>query len=265
MNSPSAFTVRGVSFAYPGGPLVLDGVSLAVPRGSVLGVLGPNGSGKSTLLKLLAGTLSPAIGSVEMDGHPLGAFTRRDIARRVAVVPQETHSTFDFSVLDIVMMGRYPHLGPFTLEGPDDVAVARAALAATGTSGLETRPFATLSGGERQRVVIASALAQTSDTLLLDEPTAALDPGFQFDISLVLARLNKDRGTTLVISTHDLNLAATLCTDLLLLKAGRAIAHGPTDDVLTRPHVRALYGMDAEIARHPSNGRLMVVPLARID
>src|SRR5207244_11654648 len=119
---------------------------------------------------------------------------------------------------------RYPHLGAFELEGADDVALAREALAATGTAALESRRFAALSGGEKQRVVIAGALAQASEVLLLDEPTASLDLGFQFEIAALLSRLNKERGTTMVVSTHDLNLAATLCTELVLLKDGRVIA-----------------------------------------
>src|SRR5206468_819270 len=161
-----------VSFAYDAGARpVLDGVSLAAPRGAIVGLLGPNGSGKTTLLRLLSGTLTPARGRIWLEGTPVAALSRRDLARRIAVVPQETHSAFDFSALEIVMMGRYPHLGAFELEGAADLAIAREALAATGTTALESRRFATLSGGEKQRVVIASALAQAPDVLLLDEPT----------------------------------------------------------------------------------------------
>ena len=145
------------------------------------------------------------------------------------------------------------------------MSIARKALAATGTAALEARQFATLSGGEKQRVVIASALAQTSDVLLLDEPTASLDLGFQLDVTGLLARLNRDRAVTMVVSTHDLNLAATLCSALVLLKAGRVIAHGPTRSVLTRANVRALYGVDAEVVEHAGAGHLTVVPLARAD
>jgi len=158
-----------VSFAYDvRGPRVLDRISMSVPSGAIVGLLGPNGSGKTTLLRLLAGTLSPTGGMVALDGLAIAAISRRDIARRIAVVPQETHSTFDFTALEIVMMGRYPHLGAFELEGAAYVAIAREALATTGTAPLEPRQFATLSGGEKQRVVIASALAQAADVLLLD-------------------------------------------------------------------------------------------------
>jgi iron complex transport system ATP-binding protein len=253
----------GLSFAYHQGAQVLDGVSLSVRRGSIVGLLGPNGSGKTTLVRLLNGTLKPARGSVTLDGVPLSTLSRRDLARRIAVVPQETQVTFDFTALEIVLMGRYAHLGPFTLEGPDDLSIARTALESTGTAALEARQFATLSGGEKQRVVIASALAQSSGILLLDEPTTALDIGFQWEIGALLGRLNAEHGTTIVVSTHDLNLAAMLCTELVLMKAGRVLATGATKDVLTAANIRELYGIDAEVAFHPRAGHLTVVPLAR--
>ena len=244
---------------------MLDDVSLSVARGSIVGLIGPNGSGKTTLLRVLNGTLAPSRGIVSLEGVPLATLSRRDLARRVAVVPQETQVTFDFSALEIVLMGRYAHLGAFALEGPDDVAIARKALAATGTAALEARQFATLSGGEKQRVVIASALAQSSDVLLLDEPTTALDIGYQREITSLLVDLNRDRGTTMIVSTHDLNLAAMLCTELVLLKAGRVVATGATKDVLTAPNIRRLYDVDADVTFHPRAGHLTVVPLARAD
>jgi iron complex transport system ATP-binding protein len=257
---------REVSFAYGrgrDGSLVLDRVSIEVPRGSVVGLLGPNGSGKTTLLRLLSGGLEPKSGVVLLDGRPLHAIPRLERARRVAVVAQETQSTFDFSTLDMVLMGRYPHLGPFELEGVDDLEIARAALQATGTAGLESRQFATLSGGEKQRVIIASALAQAADLLLLDEPTTALDLRYQFEVLDTLRRLNADRGTTLVLSTHDLNLASALCEHVYLLKDGRVLGHGPTRDTLTVDAVRALYDVEADVQFHDRAGHLMVVPLGR--
>jgi len=256
-----------ISFAYPQRRAavhrVLDAVSLEVARGTVVGLLGPNGSGKTTLLRILAGVLQPQSGRVTIDGRRIEQMTRRDLARRIAVVPQETHSAFDFSVIDMVLMGRYPHLGTFELEGVNDQAIARDALAATGTSALEARPFATLSGGEKQRVVIASALAQSSDVLLLDEPTAALDLGYQFEITALLRRLNAERGTTMIVSTHDLNLAAALCERVVLLKQGRVVAHGETEATLTAENIRLLYEVDADVQFHPLAGHLTVVPIAR--
>jgi iron complex transport system ATP-binding protein len=259
-------SVRDVSFAYRStAPRVVDGVSFDVARGELIGVIGPNGSGKTTLLKMSSGALTPTAGTIGLDGRPLRDWPRRAIARRVAFVPQETHAPFDFSVLDIVLMGRFPHLGAFALEGPADLEIARQALASTGTSAFETRPFSTLSGGEKQRVVIASALAQRPELLLLDEPTASLDVGHQLEIQLLLERLNRESGVTMVLSTHDLNFAAALCRQLILIRGGRVIAQGPTDRVLTRDAVRALYDVDADVQRHPRAGHLTVTPIARLN
>jgi iron complex transport system ATP-binding protein len=238
-------------------------VSLEVRRGEIVGLLGPNGSGKTTLLRILAGLLRPASGQVLIDGKPVSSLTRRELARRVAVVPQETRVTFDFTVLDMVLMGRYPHLGSLQLEGAADQEIAREALAATGTAAFETRGFSTLSGGEKQRVVIASALAQASDALLLDEPTAALDLRYQFEISTLLRRLNAERGTTMIVATHDLNFAASLCERVVLLDSGRVLAHGRTGETLTRDNIRLLYDIDADVQFHPRAGHLTVVPVGR--
>jgi iron complex transport system ATP-binding protein len=246
--------------ALPG----VQDVSVAVERGRIMGILGPNGSGKTTLLRLLAGMLRPDAGTVSLDGESLASIPRAVLARSIAVVPQETHLAFDYSVLEIALMGRYPHLGTFELEGPRDIAIAREALAATGTDALERRSFATLSGGEKQRVIIASALAQEAEILLLDEPTASLDLGYQFDIAALLARLNRDRGLSIVVATHDLNLAASLCGSLTLLSAGRVVAAGPTEETLTSLSVQALYGVVADVYPHHAAGHLTVVPLRRI-
>jgi iron complex transport system ATP-binding protein len=250
-------------FAYrPGAPRALEQVSLSVRNGDSLAILGPNGSGKTTLLKLLGGALEPLGGTVTLDGRPLRQWGRRDLARRIAYVPQETFAPFDFSVLDIVLMGRFPHLGAFALEGPEDLAIAREALRATGTEAFESRSFGTLSGGEKQRVVIASALAQSPELMLLDEPTASLDVGRQFDIHVLLDGLNR-RGVTMVLSTHDLNFAAALCQHLVLLRGGRVLAAGPTGEVLTADTVKALYDVDADVRLHERTGRLTVTPVAR--
>jgi iron complex transport system ATP-binding protein len=257
-------TAVDISFSY-GTARVLDAVSLEVARGTIVGLLGPNGSGKTTLLRILSGILPPLSGRVLIDGQPLEHLSRRELARRIAVVPQETHSTFDFSVLDMVLMGRYPHLGPLELEGAADLEIAREALAATGTAGLERRAFATLSGGEKQRVVIAGALAQASQTLLLDEPTAALDLGYQFEIAALLRRLNAERGTTMIVSTHDLNLAAALCDRVALLKGGEVLAQGGTRETVTAENIRLLYDVDADVQFHVRAGHLTVVPVARAN
>ncbi len=239
-------------------------VSVRIQRGSLTGLIGPNGCGKTTLLKLLAGVLAPDSGLVALDGRDLAGMSRRTVARRVAVVPQETHPAFEYSVIEMALMGRHPHLGPFQLEGPDDLAIAYEALAATGTAQLAERSYMTLSGGEKQRVVIASALTQTPEVLLLDEPTASLDLGFQIEIGLLLRRLNQERSATMVMATHDLNLAASLCDTLVLMRNGRVLASGNTREVLTSAMVRQLYDVEADVRVHELAGHLTVVPLGRI-
>lgn len=254
-----------VTFRYHAStPVVVDGVTLEVERGDLVGILGPNGSGKTTLLRLLSGTRQPTSGCVLFDGQPMARLSRREIARHLAVVPQETELAFEYSALEIVLMGRHAHLGLFEVEGPRDYVLAREALAATGTAHLEDRAFHTLSGGEKQRVVIAAALAQASDVLLLDEPTASLDLGYQLDIATLLSTLNRERGVTMAISTHDLNLAASICRRLVLMRSGRVLASGLTEDVLTPEHVRALYDVDADVHVHDETGHMTVVPVRRV-
>jgi iron complex transport system ATP-binding protein len=261
-----------VWFAYDRTP-VLRSVGVTVTDGCILGILGPNGSGKTTLLRLLAGTRRPQRGSITLDDTPLASFSRNELARRMAVVPQETHLAFDYTVAEVTMMGRYPHLGAFEIEGPADVAVIEEALASTGTLPLKDRLFATLSGGEKQRVVIAAALAQLQRTtdggqplvesrqrgyLLLDEPTASLDLGYQLEVAALLRRLHADRGVTIVISTHDLGLAGTLCDRLLMIRSGEVVADGETAAVLTPENVRAVFGVNAEIILRPSGQRVVI-------
>jgi iron complex transport system ATP-binding protein len=287
-------------FSYDERTPVLRGVSLAVPADGFVGILGPNGSGKTTLLRLLAGTRQPQRGGVTLDGTPLSRFPRAALARRMAVVPQETHLAFEYTVLEVAMMGRYPHLGPFEIEGPADLSIVDEALEATGTRGLKDRLFATLSGGEKQRVVIAGALAQVAPAargrarapgprseragvglgsgapastenadsapgiLLLDEPTASLDLGYQLEVASLLRHLHDERGVAIVVSTHDLNLAGSLCSTLVLMREGTALADGRTDDVLTRDNVQRLYGVDADVIEHASGHRI-VVPVRRLS
>jgi len=179
-------------------------------------------------------------------------------------VPQETELAFEYSAIEIVLMGRHPHLGVFAVEGPDDIRIAQDAMAATGTSHLTERLFHELSGGEKQRVVIAAALAQSADLLLLDEPTASLDLGYQLEISALLQRLNRDHGVTMAISTHDLNLAASICRELILMRDGRVLAAGPTGDVLTPKNISLLYDVEADVRIHGETGHMMVVPVRRI-
>ena len=236
---------------------VIDGVSIDVAAGDIVGILGPNGSGKTTLLRLLSGVLTPAAGTVTLGGTPVARVPRRVLAQRVAFVPQETALAFDYTVLEIVLMGRYPHLGAFEIEGPDDLAAAMRALEATGTASFAERAFRTLSGGEKQRVVIASALAQldagvgqsiANKVLMLDEPTASLDLKYQFEVASLLRRLHDASGLTILLSTHDLRFAASICTRIVLLSAGRILAHGTPREVLTPALIGQLFDVPPAMA-----------------
>jgi iron complex transport system ATP-binding protein len=265
----SYLVAHEVSYAYPrrgraAAVNALSSVSLAVARGSFTGLLGPNGCGKTTLLKLMAGVLRPASGTVRLEGQVLSDLPRRVAARHVAVVPQDTHPAFDYSALEIVLMGRHPHLRPMELEGPADLAIAHESLQATGTVHLADRSFSSLSGGERQRVVIASALAQRPDVLLLDEPTASLDLGYQLEVASLLRKLSREHAVTMVMATHDLNLAASMCDSLALLRDGRLLAHGAATDVLTAAMVRELYDVEADVRMHDGAGHLTVTPMRRV-
>ena len=273
-----------VSFRYAAGaPLVVDGVTVRLDDGALAGILGPNGSGKTTLLRLLSGTRRPSSGRVLVRDRPLEQLSRREAARQIAVVPQETELAFEYRAIEIVLMGRHPHLGVFTVEGPGDVRIAQDAMSATGTSHLADRMFHELSGGEKQRVVIASALAQiglgpsqlsvpsvpsvasVASVALLDEPTASLDLGYQLEISSLLQRLNLEHGVTMAISTHDLNLAASICRELILMRDGRVLAAGPTAEVLTPDNVKRLYDVEADVQMNDATGHMTVVPVRRIS
>jgi iron complex transport system ATP-binding protein len=238
-----------------GGQPILRDVSLTIRSNGLVGILGPNGSGKTTLFRAISGALKLKSGSITIDAVDIRTLSSIQMARRLAVVPQETHLALDYSVLELVLMGRYPHLGPFEVEGPNDIASAHAALSATGTDHLAERAFNTLSGGEKQRVVIASALAQLGEgtpgaeakgrVLLLDEPTASLDLKYQLEVAALLRRLHERQDITIVMSTHDVQFAARLCDELVLLGSGQVLAQGAPDQVLTAPQIAALYGITA--------------------
>ena len=266
---PSEFELlqaANLRFGYTSA-LVVDDVSIDVGRRALVGVLGPNGSGKTTLLRLLAGTLRPQSGRVTLDGADLTRIPRAAVARRLAVVPQETQLAFEYTALEIALMGRYAHLRAFEVEGPADLASANAALDATGTRELGARPFNTLSGGEKQRVVIASALAQLDQgegptakgqgpgrLLFLDEPTASLDLHYQVEMANVIRRLHDEQDISIVLSTHDLHFAAAVCEDVILLRRGRVLARGATADVLTPAALAELYDLQPEVVAAWSSG-----------
>jgi ABC-type cobalamin/Fe3+-siderophores transport system ATPase subunit len=252
--------LRDVCFAYPNGRQVLDGVTLSVPRGASWAIVGPNGSGKSTLLRVMAGLLAPSEGRVLLEGRPLVSYRSRERARRIAFLPQTVTSAFGYLARQVVAMGRYPHVSGLGLESQRDWQLVDEAMAWTGTAALAQRALNTLSGGERQRVLIAAALVQASDLLLLDEPTTALDVNHQIGVHRLLVRLSATQGWTVITVTHDLNLAAQFNRYVVMMKEGRVVAAGPSAEVLSCERVEAVYGVRMHSMAHPDTGAPVLMP-----
>jgi len=242
-----------VGFQY-GEKRVLQDVTLAVDRGEFFGILGPNGSGKTTLLRLIAGIRSPREGEIRLKGAAPGRMRRKDVAKIVAVVPQESLWIFPVTVEEVVLMGRAPHMGRLAFESQRDLAVARSAMEATNILFLAGRLMETLSGGERQRVLIARALAQEPEVILLDEPTSSLDVAHQIRTFDLIRSLSRDAGLTVVSVTHDMNLASLYCDRIALLRMGRLHSLGRPAEVLTESNLREVYGVNVVVDRQPFTG-----------
>jgi iron complex transport system ATP-binding protein len=245
-------TVDNVSFSYDPAVPILRDVSFTVQKGEFLSLVGPNGSGKTTLLRLLDRILSPRAGSIRLEGQPLAKFSRAELARRLAFVPQDGASLFPFTVEEVVLMGRSPHARGTLFENPRDREVARAMMHLTDVHHLSRQPVTKLSGGERQRVFIARALAQQPQVLLLDEPNAHLDISHQIDVFALLRRLNTESGITVVSVSHDLNLASAYSDRIAMLLHGQLAALGTPADVLTRERIGMVFRTDVLVDRHPS-------------
>jgi iron complex transport system ATP-binding protein len=248
---------RDASFAYPKSPggFRLSGLTFDVVPGEILGVIGPNSAGKTTLIRLLTRVVSPASGVIRLAGRPLADMSRREVARLVAVVPQDLAPAFPFTVEEMVLMGRYPHAPGRYFEDETDRARAGAAMARTGVLDLAAVPVARLAGGERQRVVLARALAQEPRLLVLDEPTAHLDLKHQAELVALLRGLNRASGLTVLIVTHDLNLASEIAGRMLLLHAGRVERAGTPEAVLDEATLSRVYGCAVVVDKHPITRR----------
>jgi iron complex transport system ATP-binding protein len=263
-----AYRVEGAAFRY--GPRreaaggtegwALRGLTCEVGTGEILGIIGPNGSGKSTLLKLLGAILPPHRGTIRLRDRALDAFARLDLARLVAYVPQHSAVVFPFTLAEFVLMGRFPHrrsggvLGWFGWETAEDMRAAEQAMVDLEILHLADRAISDVSGGERQRAVIARALAQAPDILLLDEPTVFLDLRHQVDICAIMRRLNREQGLTVVWVSHDLNLAAQYCDRLLLLQDGALVRVGAPSAVLQPEVIESVYRCPVLVDRHPASG-----------
>ena len=262
MTDVPAYTIKDLTFRYRGhstgaNDSVLNDFNCVIESGKILGVLGPNGSGKSTLLKLLARVLPVQRGAIFLFEQDFARLSQADIARTVALVPQETQQNFPFTIAEMVLMGRFPHhsgFGGWHWEDSDDVMIAQTAMQDLDVAHLGGRLITDVSGGERQRAIIARALTQVPKVLLLDEPTAFLDLHHQLDIARILKRLNQERGLTVVMVSHDLNLASQYCDQLILMDHGRIVKGGTPEEVVRPDILETVYGCRVLVDQHPQSG-----------
>lgn len=254
----AAYRVEDLHFSYSRTP-VLQGISTEIGLGEFVALIGPNGAGKSTFLKVLAGLLRRYKGNVRFGENNLARMSAAELARLIAFVPQETHVVFPFSAGEIVLMGRLPHREGF-FDSEADLERANAAMELTDTAALATKTFSELSGGERQRVVLASALAQDPEVLLLDEPTVYLDLKHQIQFYDILERLNLERQITIISVTHDINLAARYARRMIAVREGRFAADGSPEAVLTPQHLYEIFGIAASVFKRPDGRGNYIVP-----
>ena len=258
--------VSQVYFSYLDG-LVLHDINLSIRAGEMVGLLGPNGSGKTTLIKLVSGILKPSQGEIRLDGSSLSRLSRKSVARSLAVVPQQFHIPFAFTVGEVVMLGRIPFLKAFAEESKVDRQFVANTMDLVGISELKERRFDELSGGERQKVILAMALAQQPRLLLLDEPIVHLDIAHQVEILELVKGFNVEQGLTVIGAMHDLNLAALYFDRLILLKEGRIWADGVPAQVLTEDIIRNVFSASVRVEPHPVTGvpHIVVMPKCRQD
>jgi iron complex transport system ATP-binding protein len=256
--TPELMQLENISFAYETSPVIKD-LSISVREQDVIGLIGPNGSGKSTLLKIMAGMLKPNSGSILFKNLWLSNINKKEFAQSVSWIPQEHPMVFPFKVSDVVLMGRHPYLSPLSFESKNDFEIAHHAMESTMTSQFADRYFNEISGGEKQRVMIASALAQNPEIMLLDEPTAALDLKYQIQILTILKKLNVDKKMTLVMAMHDLNLASKFCNRLLLLNEGLVVCEGTPKQVLKKDILEQVYNIEVDLSF--IDGNILIHPV----
>jgi iron complex transport system ATP-binding protein len=256
--------VENVNFSYDGVP-VLNDLSFTVRKGNFISILGPNGSGKSTLINLLSKVLKGYTGSIEIFGNDLRVLNPRNISKLISVVPQYSNPGFDFTVEEMVLMGRFPYISRFGREKHSDFLIAGSVMEKTGITSLAGKKFNELSGGEKQRVVIAQTLVQDTPVILLDEPTSHLDINFQIEMMELFYGLNRDEGKTVIGVFHDINLASNYSREAIFLRQGRIYASGEIGSVITRENIRNVFKSDVYVGKNPFTGKLYVSPTFTAD
>lgn len=251
---------KNLKFSYRQS-LVLKGLNFSIKKGAFVSIIGPNGSGKSTLLKTLNNLYMPDSGDILIEGKNVEAYRRRDLAKIIGFVPQETSIDYEFTVEDIVMMGRHPYKGRFQKEDKKDYKIVNDVMKMTNTFNFKDSLITEISGGERQRVIIAKALAQNPSIILLDEPTSHLDINHQIELLNLLRTLNREKGTTIVLVIHDINLAARFSDDIILLYDGEIIGSGNPEKVITVENIRKAYNLDVAIEKNKYTNTISLTPL----
>ena len=252
--------VKNLKFGY-GKELVLDGISFNVKKGEFLSIIGPNGSGKSTLLKTLNNLYPSKLGEISLDGQDINKLKKRDLAKKMALVLQDNTIEYEFTVEDIVLMGRHPHKGRFERENEEDYKIIDESLEMTNTRNIRDRMVTEISGGERQRVMIAKALAQKPTIILLDEPTSHLDINHQIEILRLLRRMNKEKGTTIILVIHDINLGIRYSDRVIMLNEGKIVAIGDAEKVITKKNIKVAYDINVAIEKSHHTDSLYITPL----
>lgn len=258
--TPPLLKLEDISFAYETTPVLKD-LSISIQENDFIGLIGPNGSGKSTLLKIMGAILKPDSGSIQFKESPLSKIRKKLFAQSVSWIPQEHPMVFPFKVSEIVLMGRHPYLSPLSFESKEDFEISQRAMETTMTSQFADRYFNEISGGEKQRVMIASALAQNPEMMLLDEPTAALDLKYQIQILSILKNLNVGHKMALIMAMHDLNLASKFCNRLILLNEGQIVRDGAPEQVLEKNILEQVYGIEIDLVSNTIDGSIMVHPV----
>ena len=251
---PFLIEVKDLWFKYGNG-WVFHGTNFTINKGDFLGIIGPNGSGKSTLLKLMDRIIRPQRGRILLEGKKIESFKRKELAQRIALLPQETTFYFDFKALEIVLQGRAPHLGSLRLEGKHDIDIAMDSMKKTDTANLAYRSINTLSGGQKQGVLLARALTQEPHLLLLDEPTANLDIKHKMQIMNMLRGFNKKEGLTIVMASHDIDISVEYCSNIILLKNGEIFAEGTPNEVITKENILEVFEYETFIDKSPVSGK----------